>query len=319
MAQVIGYPQDGALLSGTNESAAPLPVGYNRLPEFDGVGAEAVPVMAATTPGGVVRISDPVIEQEIVRLGGAEPYEHYFCHCFAGNHWSGDSRLHDGAAGNHFVPGAHLPLASLWGTPGVASTLTPVTGALNSVLRAPALNYDYMGGEKLILWWYGQCAPHASLDRSFLGDGNSTSIPGVRIRCKVNGKFDVSMADATVARFSAEHPQVVFDGTPHSVAFAIDGTTKTYAMWADEVLYSTAAPNYMDFVGKQAVDPRTTATFNVGSARSTGHTDGIAVQTRALAIMRLPATATMPTTTALTALFTQMRAAPHKLIRKGAL
>ena len=56
MAQVIGYPQDGALLSGTNESAAPLPVGYNRLPEFDGVGAEAVPVMAATTPGGGNRL-----------------------------------------------------------------------------------------------------------------------------------------------------------------------------------------------------------------------------------------------------------------------
>ena len=52
MAQVIGYPQGGALLSGTNESAAPLPVGYNRLPEFDGVGAAAVPVMTTTSPGG---------------------------------------------------------------------------------------------------------------------------------------------------------------------------------------------------------------------------------------------------------------------------
>lgn len=52
MAQVIGYPQGGALLSGTNESAAPLPVGYNRLPEFDGVGAAAVPVMATMSPGG---------------------------------------------------------------------------------------------------------------------------------------------------------------------------------------------------------------------------------------------------------------------------
>ena len=56
MAQVIGYPQGGALLSGTNESAAPLPVGYNRLPEFNGVGAEAVPVMATTSPGGGVRL-----------------------------------------------------------------------------------------------------------------------------------------------------------------------------------------------------------------------------------------------------------------------
>ena len=52
MTQVIGYPQGGALLSGTNESAAPLPVGYNRLPEFGGVGAAAVPVMATMSPGG---------------------------------------------------------------------------------------------------------------------------------------------------------------------------------------------------------------------------------------------------------------------------
>lgn len=56
MAQVIGYPQVGALLSGTNESAAPLPVGYNRLPEFDGVGAAAVPVLAVTSPGGGNRL-----------------------------------------------------------------------------------------------------------------------------------------------------------------------------------------------------------------------------------------------------------------------
>ena len=60
MAQVIGYPQGGALLSGTNESAVPLPVGYNRLPEFDGVGAAAVPVMATTSPGGGVGITQIV-------------------------------------------------------------------------------------------------------------------------------------------------------------------------------------------------------------------------------------------------------------------
>lgn len=60
MAQVIGYPQGGALLSGTNESAAPLPVGYNRLPEFDGVGATAVPVMATTGPGGGIGITQIV-------------------------------------------------------------------------------------------------------------------------------------------------------------------------------------------------------------------------------------------------------------------
>lgn len=57
MAQVIGYPQGGALLSGTNESAAPLPVGYNKLPEFDGVGAAAVPVMATRGPGGGVELT----------------------------------------------------------------------------------------------------------------------------------------------------------------------------------------------------------------------------------------------------------------------
>ena len=60
MAQVIGYPQGGALLSGTNESAALLPVGYNRLPEFDGIGPATVPVMATTSPGGGVGITQIV-------------------------------------------------------------------------------------------------------------------------------------------------------------------------------------------------------------------------------------------------------------------
>ena len=69
MAQVIGYLQGGALLSGTNESAAPLPVGYNRLPEFDGVGAEAVPVLAETSPGGGV-VFDPTVGEAITGIAG---------------------------------------------------------------------------------------------------------------------------------------------------------------------------------------------------------------------------------------------------------
>lgn len=56
MSQVIGYPQGNALLSGTNESAAPLPVGFNRLPEFGTVGKDSVPVMAAMGPGGGNRL-----------------------------------------------------------------------------------------------------------------------------------------------------------------------------------------------------------------------------------------------------------------------
>lgn len=81
MAQGIGYPQAGALLSGTNESAAPLPVGYNKLPEFAGVGAAAVPVMATTGPGGGNRLSVgsrtidvSVDHRPCVLIGGDHPY-----------------------------------------------------------------------------------------------------------------------------------------------------------------------------------------------------------------------------------------------------
>ena len=275
-------------------------------------------VRAVTGPGGGIRISDPTIEQEIIRLGGAEPYEHYFCHCFAGNHWSGDKKLYDLASGNHFTPGANLPIATLWGAQGVATTLKPATGALDSVLKAPAINFDYLAGEKLIFWWYGVATPEAS-DVSLLGDGNSTSFPGWRVRIKSTGKFDVGLHASSGNHYSAASPGVVFDGSPHTLAFAINGATRTYGMWSDEAFYSPFGAQYANFSGQAAIDTKTSGVLNIGRARPTDGVDGAATATRALVVLRLPSSANMPQPAALTALFQSLRAAPQKLLRKGAM
>jgi hypothetical protein len=91
-------------------------------------------------------------------------------------------------------------------------------------------------------------------------------------------------------------------------------------MWSDEVYQSAFAGEYAVFSGSLEVDTRTSATVNIGTANpAPGNAAGLAVQTRALVILRLPSSVALPSVQEITELFTQLRANPSRLIRAGVI
>jgi hypothetical protein len=102
-----------------------------------------------------------------------------------------------------------------------------------------------------------------------------------------------------------------------SFAAVIDGQGKQSGLWIDEA-YQHSEGSYSS-LGASAIDTRNSNTFNVGTSFAAGAgSSGIATATRALAILRLPASYTMPSVGALTSVFQQLRSNPGKLILAGA-
>ena len=237
----------------------------------------------------------------------------YF-HGFAGQQIVGDPKFYDLAGSNHGVFGANLSNANAWATAGYVSTIDPTGGATDSVIRIPALNFDYAGGEKLIVWWLGYATPEGS-DVAMLGDGSATTTAkGVRLRMKTTGKYDLSLFGATQG-FSGDSDGAVFDGTLHSLGFAFDGAAKTHGLWSDDVYHPSMGSVLQTFSSSTAFDTTNSNTFNIGSPfpASASSTTGAATKTRAMCIYRLPANETMLTVAEITALFQQLRANPSKL------
>ncbi|HEU5047189.1 MAG TPA: hypothetical protein VFT64_05020 [Rickettsiales bacterium] len=200
----------------------------------------------------------------------------------------------------------------------VASTTISTSGT-NASLRMPALNLDYLGGEKLILWWLGRIAtPAATLQ--IMGDGASATYHGLNVRATTAGKWQLNLVDGTNSIFSGTSVGVPFDGGLHSFGFVIDGTAKQYGAWTDELYDTNLGGNYAALGGGTAVDTRTTNTFNIGTAfpAVANSTSGTIVQTRALAILRLPSATATPSIATVTALFQQLRANPGQLVTNSA-
>lgn len=239
-------------------------------------------------------------------------YCHY--HGFAGQQIAGDPVFYDLAGTNHGVFGANLSNANAWATAGYVSTIDPTGGATDSVIRIPSLNFDYAGGEKLVVWWLGYGTPEGS-DVAMLGDGSATTTAkGVRLRMKTTGKYDLSLFGATQG-FSGDSNGIVFDGTLHSLGFVFDGAAKTHGLWSDDVYHPSMGSVLQTFSSATAFDTTNSNTFNIGSPfpASAASTTGAAIKTRALAIYRLPASAPAPTVAQVTALFKALRANPGKL------
>lgn len=271
-------------------------------------------VRSVSGPGGVVRLS---VGDETYDPLAISPYYHF--HGFAGGQFAGDPKFFDLAGANHGSFGANLSVSAAWANAGYVSTVDPVSGATDSVIRMPALNFDYAAGEKLIVWWHGACTPEVG-SMPLIGDGVQSTVPGWHVRVDPTGKFNVGVFSPTRSDYTVNSDGTVFDGTPHSFAFVLDGQNRRAGMWSDEVYQSAFAGQYAAFSGFADADTRTSATVNIGSGRpAPGTTGGIAVQTRALVILRLPPTVDLPSVQTMTDLFTQLRANPGRLIRAGAI
>lgn len=255
-------------------------------------------------------------QARVLKDTGAHPRYHFYG--FAGDQIAGDGKFFDRSPlGNHAVRGASLSDAQLFANAGYVSTVDPTGGTPDTVLRMPNLNFDYAGGEKLILWWLGKATPEGA-DARLLGDGRTaTTRPGLSVRAKSTGKVDFYVygagGDSAASGISAV---TVFDGTLHSFAIVLDGAAKKYAIWTDDTLEAAFGSNYLSFGSSVAYDLRNANTFNIGTSEPTTGTsyDGIASQTRAFHMLRLTATDTIPSVATLTAAFKQLRANPGKPI-----
>lgn len=247
----------------------------------------------------------------------SHPYYHF--HGYAGGQVSGDDKFYDMSGINHASRGANLSVSQLWANAGFASTVDPATGVTDSVLRMPSLNFDYAGGEKLIIWWLGKATPEAT-NFTLIGDGVSTSLHGFQMRVRTDGKMDLVLFGAT-AGYSTYSTGVPFDGALHSVAMAFDGSAKQHCVWVDEVVSYGGNAGFTEFNSGTPHDTKTSNTLNIGHAHAApGQTwESGATQTRALVIIRLPASYAMPGAATLTSVFQQLRSNPGRLVLSSAI
>lgn len=275
--------------------------------------------------GSIVSLP-PYIEEAMIEEGAAEtvkqdvvihPYYHF--HGFAGDQLGDDEVFFDKAVGNHAIPGAHLSKTNLWKNSGYISTVDPVTGATNSVLRIPPINLDYVGGEKLIVWMLGKWMPEGN-DAPMIGDGINTSLRGWHIRVRADGRMQLIVCGATIGYGgSGSLSRIPFDNTLHDFGLVLDGSSKRYCYWVDGVVDANFGSGYADFYSATNFDTRTTNSVNIGSASpAPGNVDGIATTVRACVILRLPANYPAPSIASITSAFKQLRADPGKLILASA-
>lgn len=258
----------------------------------------------------------------------AHPYYHF--HGYAGLQLAGDGKFLDLSGANHGLRGVHLSESQMFAAGGYISTINPATGAPDSTIHIPNLNFDYAGGEKLIIWWLGKATPEGA-DVPFLGDGFSSLAGqrGWRLRVRTDGKFEGALWGEGQSSGLASDG-VVFDGTLHSLAIVWDGENRAYGMWSDEVYQWASSPlsefglNLVGFNPSVAQDTRNSNTVNIGASRPAspadgGEAHGIAVATRALVIMRFPSGYVLHDCLTLTSIFQQLRTNPGKLILESAL
>jgi hypothetical protein len=227
----------------------------------------------------------------------------------------GDGKFFDLAGINHGLRGANLSETAMFATPGYVSTLDPTTATPDSSLRIPAINFDYSSGEKLIVWMLGKWTPEASAQAA-IGDGYGTSAGqrGWAIRVSPTGKVQPILYGASIG-YGGASGATAFDGTLHDFAVVLDGQNRQYCTWVDGAIDSSFGARYVTFSADADYDTKTTNTVNLGSsAPAPGGTLGMASAVRACVILRLPATYPTPTPSSFTAVFSQLRANPGKLI-----
>ena len=251
---------------------------------------------------------------------GLQVHPFYHFHGFAGYQVAGDGKFIDLSGINHGLRGAGLSDSQMFSVAGYISTVDPTSLAPDSVIRIPCINFDYSGGEKLIVWWFGKATSEAS-GAYLLGDGRSTSLRGWAAMATSTQKLQIVVSGATQG-YSGSTASAVFDGNLHDFGFVLDGQAKQYAMWVD----GTVDPlflmsGYIPYSQGNDFDTKTSATVNIGSASPApgDATAGLSTTTRALVILRLPAAYPVPTIATVTGVFRQLRANPGKLILGGIL
>lgn len=259
----------------------------------------------------------------LVSGDGIIPHPRYWFHGSAVRQAADDGVFRDMVAGNHGVFGANLSRANAWTNrgSGYVSTVDPIGGSTDSVIRIPGPNFDYAGGESLFIMWAGQVTPEGS-DASLMGTSVSTSANGVRIRAGSTGRLSFVLYDTTpTSAFSTTSTDNALgkpfvSGERHSFAIFIDGRNRLQYMWIDGLINVNA----LTLSSGASVNTLSSGTWNIGSgSQSPGGTEGIASKTLAFAGFKFLATDDLPAIADLTAVAQAFDRDPSALVAQGAM
>lgn len=256
--------------------------------------------------------------------GAAHP--RYFCHLFAGAQLPDDAMVYDiSGAGSHAQRETDLTVSALWTTAaGYASTLdtAAVDGQRLRRLKLPALNWDWMGGESLLIWWLGKCTAEGSTTNLMGTARGVAGENGFRVRVASTGALGMTMSEgATATTTFTTSTLLPFDGALHSIGFWFDGRARLGYSYVDETVQVGGNSPTGDMLPTAAqVAAGTDRLILGGDSLLTGSaTSSIAQSTRALAILKFAATDTLPTAEQVRQAMMQLRAAPHRPIVRGGL
>ncbi len=278
--------------------------GYVRLGDL--VSKSESTVTATTSPGGGVVLIGP----DGVPYDPTAVNEFTHFHGFAALQTPDDPVFYDLAAGNNGVFSENLTKAVAWATPGY---VTSGDAALTSI-KVPPINYDFVGGETLIVWWLGVVGGPGT---TILGTGGlTTSAPGWRLGIS-GGKVRAAVSGTAFVGYSANSDAAVSDSLLHSVGFVLDGTNNKYGLWVDESQNVSMAGTYATFQSSLfSEDCRTAEDIHIGSA---GTASTMNARTRALFVARLPAGVAVKSAAHMTSVFKALRALPGGRVLSGAL
>jgi len=264
--------------------------------------------------------------QALVSNDGNLVHPRYFTHLFAGNQLADDDKVYDisGAQG-HATRETDLSVSELWTTlAGYASTLdsSAVDGSRLTRLALPALNWDWMGGESLFIWWLGKCTKEGSSTNLMGNCRGAAGENGFRVRVASTGALGLTMSEgATATTTFTVSTLLPFDGALHSIGFWFDGVRRLGYSYVDETQQVGGNSPTGDMLPTSAQVSAGTDKLILGgdSLLTGGATSAIAQSTRALAILKFAATDTTPTAEQVRQAMLQLRADPSRVLAVGSL
>lgn len=213
----------------------------------------------------------------------------YYCHLFAADSSNGDAVVPDiSGAQSHGAFSSGMTKAIAWGTAGFAST-NNAAPFQNFIM--PAINWDYLNGESLIITWKGRGTPPAST-KAFMANSTGSSDPGFALRAQTDGRIQMYISGGTGV-FLQPSVLVAFEtSVTHAFSVVIDGVKRKYALVED----GNESRSMALIDSGNNIDTRTTDALLLGTQDVTGvASNAVVSQTQALVILRGRAGKGLPT------------------------
>ncbi len=246
-------------------------------------------IVAESASGSVSLVSGD--GAELVDLDTLRQSDGYHFHGFAPNQINSDLKFYDySGALNDGTFQAQLTAANAWANAGFLTQADP-SGVGNLMLTAlPALGFDYLAGDSLLIFWRGMATPEGGTS-PIMGNTAGTAANGIRVVVTTAGKLQVNayQASGALSRFGGTSTGTCFEAAvAHSFAFAINGVAGTHCYWVDGARDAAYASGFLTFGSGGIIDTATSTTLKLGGDGATSGSVqlGVACRTQALAVLQ---------------------------------